>query len=989
MKSQVETNPVSPVASSAVGVAPREPLAGGAPQFTGGPARPRKAPPSPPADDSPQWWQLAVAARRHWLWLLVAVVLGAALGTAIGRRIWQNTFTATAQIVRYDTPDPQLFQPRPINPATLVGMVNSAEVRTRVGARLTPARSAEQVGAVTRVMPVPTTDLVNISISAPSAETAVQQANLYAEEAVQFTREMQTRDARDAASYLRHQLAELEKENTALAERFAGMGAATVAPAAAAAPSAFEARLDTARADLLDLQTRYTDQHPLVQQQMARVQAIEQQLAASRPAATAAAAAAAGTTIPGEIEFLREKARTLENQRRDLATRLQVTELLADNPVGHYRVFSPASADRAVANDPLLKIALLAAFLGLCGLIVGLIGAVADEAFDTRLRTPDDVRRVTQLPVIARLGPVDGMSPEARASWAFRTWTALQSRLSATPNQGLVCGVTSSSTGEGRSVWIKLLADAASKCGFRVVILSAREAGQASRESSREGRPAPAESASSVRFRTGRGEPKSADAVIVEETTLSDALLSDPEEAANQIFPADTGPSVVQIPLPGWVWDLGHRKEWLASLHAWGANENAVVLVELPPASTPEAVLLAQNLPNVLWLSDTTKATALETRQQIETLRLARCNLVGAVMNRSNGQPLSERFARWVPASTPARAPVPAMAALALACLLAGAPDAQGQAASPPPEAFSIVSPAQRAAWQQELTLGPGDVLRIGLYGEPTASRAEIAVQPDGRINYLEARDVVASGLTVDELRMELDRRLGEFRRSARTTVSPVAFRSKKYHMLGLVSQRGSFTLDRPMTVVEAIARARGFETSAATGDVMELADLSHAFLIRNGERKPVDFARLFTDGDLSQNIAVEPGDYFYFPPADLREVYVLGEVLHPGPATLTEKSTSLRAVAARGGFTDRAWRGRVLVVRGSLTQPQALVVNLRDVLEGRAADMELEPHDIVYVGARPWWKAEELLDEAASAFTQAFVVYWTSDKVVPVVPLQ
>ena len=53
----------------------------------------------------------------------------------------------------------------------------------------------------------------------------------------------------------------------------------------------------------------------------------------------------------------------------------------------------------------------------------------------------------------------------------------LQSRLSATPNQGLVCGVTSSSVGEGRSIWIKLLADAASKCGFRVVILSAAAMG--------------------------------------------------------------------------------------------------------------------------------------------------------------------------------------------------------------------------------------------------------------------------------------------------------------------------------------------------------------------------------------------------------------------------------------------------------------------------------------------------------------------------------
>jgi protein involved in polysaccharide export with SLBB domain len=654
-----------------------------------------------------------------------------------------------------------------------------------------------------------------------------------------------------------------------------------------------------------------------------------------------------------------------------------------ENPPGHFRLFSPADATRASQNSPGVKIALFAAFLGLVGLMVGVIAGVTDEAMDRRLRTPEDVRHVTQLPVIARLGPIGKMTTEQRASWAFRTWTALQSRLSMTPNHGLVCGITASSTGEGRSTWIRMLADAANKCGFRVVVISTRPPDTTNDTSRRsEARPAPAQAAASTRFRTGHGEVKAAEPVLVEERTLSDAMLSDPEEVANQVLTGE-GTSVMHIPLPGWVWDLDHRKEWLASINAWGSQENVVVLVELPPASTPEAVLLAQNLPNVVWLSEAGRADALDTRRQIETLRLAKVNLVGAVMNRSNGTPINERFARWSPA--------PAMAAIAIGCLTLGAPvDLSAQDESvPTPANFSVVSPAQRAAWQEQLTLGPGDVLRIALYGDLAGTRSEVTVQPDGRLSFLEARDVVAAGLTVDQLRAELDRHLADYHRSARTMITPVAFRSKKYHILGLVSQRGAFTLDRPMTVVEAVARARGFETSAASGDVTELADLKHAFLIRNGQRQQVDFARLFNSGDLSQNIAVEPGDYFYFPPANLREVYVLGEVARPGPASVTEHSTTLRAVATRGGFTDRAWRGKVLVVRGSLADPQPMIVNLADVLAGKAPDLALEPHDIIYVSARPWWKAEQLLDEAARAFTAAFVVYWTSDKVIPVVPLQ
>jgi Mrp family chromosome partitioning ATPase len=58
-----------------------------------------------------------------------------------------------------------------------------------------------------------------------------------------------------------------------------------------------------------------------------------------------------------------------------------------------------------------------------------------------------------------------------------------------------------------------------------------------------------------------------------------------------------------------------------------------VLLVELPPASVPEAVLLAENLPQLIWLVDSGKPRARATREQLETLRHAKCRLVGAVLN--------------------------------------------------------------------------------------------------------------------------------------------------------------------------------------------------------------------------------------------------------------------------------------------------------------------------------------------------------------------
>src|SRR5262249_5528585 len=125
--------------------------------------------------------------------------------------------------------------------------------------------------------------------------------------------------------------------------------------------------------------------------------------------------------------------------------------------------------------------------------------------------------------------------------------------------------------------------------------------------------------------------------------------------------------------------------------------------------------------------------------------------------------------------------------------------------------------------------------------------------------------------------------------------------------------QRGVYTLDRPMTIIEAVAHAQGLETALIERNTTELADFSRSFLVRHGQRLPVDFEKLFQQGDLSQNVTLEPDDYLYFPAMQLREVYVLGEVRLPGPTVFRAGLGAVGAIAARGGFTERAWRDKVL----------------------------------------------------------------------------
>src|SRR5581483_6699032 len=69
----------------------------------------------------------------------------------------------------------------------------------------------------------------------------------------------------------------------------------------------------------------------------------------------------------------------------------------------------------------------------------------------------------------------------------------------------------------------------------------------------------------------------------------------------NQALAPVKSPSVIHRELPGLVWDLDRRIQFQNELDQWQAVSRSVILVDLPPASVPEAVLLAENLPQLIW----------------------------------------------------------------------------------------------------------------------------------------------------------------------------------------------------------------------------------------------------------------------------------------------------------------------------------------------------------------------------------------------------
>jgi len=981
------------------------------------------------------WVALDILAHR-WYWLFLGALLCAAGFAYLGYSFIKPKFTASGQLLRSETPE--FFKSTQLTPETFAGLIRSPDLLRKVGDQAKPPIPPDRLLKCIKIDPEPDSDLVKVMLAAPNPQEAVDLLNIYLQESVAFTKELQTEQAAKIVNdYLKQQVAKMNEDISSLHEEFRGKANSALAakvqevggnltavatnlnarrsPLVQLQLQRSRERLDKSLLELHDLQVKFTEKHPWVvgkEEEIAQYKKEYNDLLAKTgdtnvDFTTAAVAATRPANTPDpETDIVRIRLLSVEEARVDLERKLLQAQLYQTNPPGMAQIFAPATSKTVQSNMRLVKVALVSVFGGAMGLGLSLALLGLAELNDGRMRSRDDLQRVTRLPLLTTLKDLRGMSAADRAQWAFRTWTILQGRLSPSPNHGLVCGITSSSSGEGRSTWISLLAEAASLTGFRVLTIATRPSPtHAHVDDEVEAEPPAEEHVEPQKSAAGaNGASKQPNGM-----SLQSNVLTSPAKVTEQLTGPNSQP-VVHIPLPGWVWNLERRKQWREALSQWRSIDNLVILVELPPASVPEAVLLGSNLPNLVWLADCGTADAGATREQLDILRHARCNLIGTVLNREGSTSFRRRFPRWLgclallgalgfcsanaqtartePAAGSAGSPPPVAEPAADAQQSLQQPAASGAAedtlaGSSTNVSFSIVNPAQRAAWQQHLTLGPGDVLSLGLYGAPELAQAEVTVGPDGRVSYLEAQDVLATGLTIDEFRTRLDRELAQYRRAPRTFVSPVAFRSKRYYMLGKVMTKGVYVLDRPITVLEAIARAHGLENGLVDRNVIDLADFQRSFLARGGKRYPLNFEKLFQDGDLSQNIAIEPGDYLYFPSTTVKEVYVVGEVRLPGTVVYSPDLTIIGAISARGGYTDRAYRARVLVVRGSLNNPERFAVDTHAILDGRSRDFQLQPRDIIYVNSRPFIRVEELADLAATAFVQSLITTWVGVDII------
>jgi len=268
---------------------------------------------------------------------------------------------------------------------------------------------------------------------------------------------------------------------------------------------------------------------------------------------------------------------------------------------------------------------------------------------------------------------------------------------------------------------------------------------------------------------------------------------------------------------------------------------------------------------------------------------------------------------------------------------------------------FFVVAFLAEASAQDDYVIGPEDEISITVWDHPDLTR-KIRVNLEGKISFPLIGEVSVGGLTTIEIENKIKELLNkDYIINPQVSVVIESYKSSKVSIMGEVKMPGPYALTRRMNVVEALSMAGGL-LSEADHEIMIVRpkksdQAGRALLPEEVEDSEIIRIQirdmLQREGDMEEkarNIEVRNGDTIFVPKA--RMFYVTGEVMKPGQYAYQRGMSLLHAISTAGGFTEKARRSKVKVVRQSQGKKVELSLTL---------DKPIEPGDTVIVPESFW----------------------------------
>jgi polysaccharide biosynthesis/export protein len=258
--------------------------------------------------------------------------------------------------------------------------------------------------------------------------------------------------------------------------------------------------------------------------------------------------------------------------------------------------------------------------------------------------------------------------------------------------------------------------------------------------------------------------------------------------------------------------------------------------------------------------------------------------------------------------------------------------------------------------------LGPDDEIVIRAIDAPEISDKPVLIGTNGNITLPMIGRVKAGGLTVEQLEAELTTRLKVFIQEPQISVTVTQFRSQPVSVFGAVIKPGIVQLRGGQTLYEVLSTAGGPRENAGSiltvtrprqnGDI----PLPSAKIDPTGQFSSVELnvQGILEGKDPAVNIEIKPNDVISVSEASSNMIYVVGDVQHGGAFTLGgQRNVSvLQALSLAGGLGRTAKPDKARIIRGvpGEPKPREIVVNIHQILSGKAEDIALGPDDVLVI---------------------------------------
>ena len=174
-----------------------------------------------------------------------------------------------------------------------------------------------------------------------------------------------------------------------------------------------------------------------------------------------------------------------------------------------------------------------------------------------------------------------------------------------------------------------------------------------------------------------------------------------------------------------------------------------------------------------------------------------------------------------------------------------------------PPELDAV------AGQEQLYRIGPGDVLRIFVWGNPGLSDT-VPVRPDGRISIPLIEDLEVANKTPSEAGRNIEQKLAAFVEDPLVTVIVTEFVGPfdgTVRVVGEAAEPKSIPYRAEMSLLDVMIEV---------GGLTEFAAGNRATLIRGAGDKQSEYRvrvdDLLRDGDITANVQMQPGDVLIIP---------------------------------------------------------------------------------------------------------------------------